>query len=154
MIIIFGTRSQEQVIRQGNFYCPSCDAERRYSLIEVSSYFTLFFAPIFKTSSGSRFVKCQSCQKTFSDNVFDAAPPNPTERIARQFFQKANSGIPISIVKQTLINSGIDPEELQAAIAGTFNKSDIKSCVKCNLHYLDSVDNCSNCGSELYYCNK
>lgn len=65
MILIFGTKNREKVVREGKFHCHRCDTPRPYARKEVSQWFTLFFLPIFSFGEKSVLLECDVCHRTY-----------------------------------------------------------------------------------------
>ena len=61
IMIIWGSKAKESQIASGTFFCPNCMADSPYSHMRVSRYFTLYFIPLFPTSTLGEYVRCCSC---------------------------------------------------------------------------------------------
>jgi hypothetical protein len=68
-MIIWGSKAKESEIAAGTFFCPNCMADSAYSHMRVSRYFTLYFIPLFSTSTLGEYVRCRSCNVELSDVV-------------------------------------------------------------------------------------
>lgn len=68
-MIIFGVRSIFHVIFTGMFFCPRCQRQSHYNLIQPRRWFTLFFIPIFPYSVQENHVHCTSCNSDFFPEV-------------------------------------------------------------------------------------
>jgi len=73
-MIIWGSTSREKNIEEGDFFCPGCRAMQPYDLIEVKRYFTLYFIPLFPTSTLGAYVKCDGCGGQFNEEILDIDP--------------------------------------------------------------------------------
>jgi hypothetical protein len=61
-MIIWGSKAKEEEIPGGVFYCPVCQADSPFQRIRVSRYFTLYFIPLFPTSTLGEYIRCGSCR--------------------------------------------------------------------------------------------
>ncbi len=68
-MIIWGSKAVEKVRDRSTFYCPSCQACATCSLIDVKRYFTLYFIPLFPTSTLGSYVRCDTCAREFDPGV-------------------------------------------------------------------------------------
>ncbi len=65
MFIIWGSATRSRTVREGAFYCPHCRAHTPYQEQVVKEYFTLFFVPVFPTSTLDELIACQQCGFSF-----------------------------------------------------------------------------------------
>ncbi|WP_395738155.1 zinc-ribbon domain-containing protein [Prosthecobacter sp.] len=68
-MIIWGSKAKEARVSTGNFFCPQCMAASTYSHMRVSRYFTLYFIPLFPTSTLGEYVRCNGCQGEMTRSV-------------------------------------------------------------------------------------
>ena len=68
-MIIWGSNTKERTVGSGVFFCPSCRLDAAYDHIRVSSYFTLYFIPLFATSTLGEAVGCKSCGSQFNMEI-------------------------------------------------------------------------------------
>lgn len=68
-LIIFGTTGIRSTIKEGNFLCPQCLAERRYKHKKVTQFFTLYFIPLIPLGNKGEYVECQTCRNTYIERV-------------------------------------------------------------------------------------
>lgn len=61
-MIIWGSKAKEAQIATGTFFCPHCMVDVGYSHMRVSRYFTLYFIPLFPTSTLGEYVRCNGCR--------------------------------------------------------------------------------------------
>jgi len=76
-MIIWGSKAKETTSAEGTFFCPGCLADTRYVTVRLSRYFTLYFIPLFPTSTLAEHVHCLLCTGDFRMSVLSA----PRERI-------------------------------------------------------------------------
>ena len=74
-LIIWGTRGQENVAGQGQFWCPGCSQSVPYVHKKIQRYFTLYFIPLFPTSTVAEFIECQYCRGKFQLGVLQMGMP-------------------------------------------------------------------------------
>lgn len=72
MLIIWGSKGIVQNIGSGTFHCPAEGTDRGYFHQKARRWFTLFFIPLFPTSTLGEYVECASCSTTYYPSVLDA----------------------------------------------------------------------------------
>ena len=72
--IIFGTRGVRSTIKEGQFYCPQCDAQTRYKHKKVTQFFTLYFIPLIPLGNKGQYVECMSCRNTYIERILQMRP--------------------------------------------------------------------------------
>ena len=72
VLIIWGFRGIVQNIGGGTFHCPAEGADREYFHQKARRWFTLFFIPLFPTSTLGEYVECASCSNTYYPSVLEA----------------------------------------------------------------------------------
>jgi hypothetical protein len=155
-MIIWGSKGRFVTIGEGSFFCPSCEAVRRYKHQQAGRYFTLYFIPLFKTKSLGDFVECQTCKMTFKPEVLTLSKELEEQRRLQKELKGAiaaitselDSGVPIEAVAKSLMDSGVDQEGAARIVYGA-SGGQIRSCTACNLNYKSSVAYCSVCGQPL-----
>lgn len=68
-MIIWGSKAKESQIASGTFFCPNCKSDAPYAHMRVSRYFTLYFIPLFPTSTLGAYVRCGACQVQLQDVI-------------------------------------------------------------------------------------
>ncbi len=147
-MIIWGSTGREKVLARGQFYCPSCDAERNYKHIKLSRWFTLYFIPLFPTEKLAEYVQCQGCQGNFKPEVLEYEPPSQGERIVYSLRADLDSGTPVQMAQRKLTNAGMDPETAQKFVMLALGDAS-RTCPDCDLIFRETVTHCSGCGREL-----
>ena len=74
LLTLFGTKDRRKVEAQGQFVCPRCRVDRRYEVISLREWFTLFFIPILPTANEEGrdyFVECRTCNSTYDPDVLE-----------------------------------------------------------------------------------
>ena len=150
MIIIFGTKVRYKTIAAGQFYCPQCKTKRDYELRQARNYFALYFIPIVPLGKAGEFVTCLTCGTNFQPDVLSMPVPSntPIDRLAREAQADLDSGTPIEMTRQKLINTGLSRdlvEQVMAQAAG----ADRKRCPADGLTYRSNVQRCAQCGAQL-----
>ena len=82
MFILFGTKAREKDVGSGQFYCPRCRTNRRYTHRRASRYFTLYFIPLIPMGKLGEYVECGECGGRFDPQVLDI-DPDRIEKAAR-----------------------------------------------------------------------
>lgn len=68
-MIIWGSRAKDTTIGRSGFFCPACKNQTSYSHQRVARYFTLYFIPLFPTSTLGEYVRCGTCQTQMRPEV-------------------------------------------------------------------------------------
>jgi hypothetical protein len=68
-MIIWGSTGREKAIGTTQFYCPKCRAPAWGTQVRASRYFTLYFIPLFPTSTLGEYVRCEHCRGEFNNSV-------------------------------------------------------------------------------------
>lgn len=80
-MIIYGTKSIENVVKSGKFHCPNCKREQNYRLKRYKRYFHLFFIPLFSTADLGDELECCYCHTSYVPgsilNEDEYTPQNP-----------------------------------------------------------------------------
>lgn len=66
-MIIWGSKAKTHETGTGQFFCPNCMSDTRCHHMRVSRYFTLYFIPLFPTSTLAQYVRCGHCHTEFSE---------------------------------------------------------------------------------------
>lgn len=150
MIIIFGSKVRYKTIGAGQFYCPQCQARRDYELRQARNWFSLYFIPVIPLNQLGEFVTCLTCGTNFKKDVLSMPLPanNPLDRMAREAQADMDSGTPIEMVRQKLINTGLSRELAEQVIAQAAGP-DRRSCPNDQLTYRVGVQRCARCGALL-----
>jgi tellurite resistance protein len=73
-MIIWGSKAITGKTGGGNFNCPMCAAPKPFEQKRVRRFFTLYFIPLFPTSTLGEYVECTGCQGTFEPAVLNYDP--------------------------------------------------------------------------------
>ena len=68
-MIIWGSTTKNNIMEQGEFYCPRCRGICGYLHRCVQQYFTLYFIPLFPTNALGEYIECQKCGGTFDPAI-------------------------------------------------------------------------------------
>lgn len=107
-MIIWGSKGITGTTAQGNFNCPVCSSSQPYEQKRVRRFFTLYFIPIFPTSTLGEYVECRRCQGTFEPGILSYDPALESRR-AEALYMTAVKSIMIHIC---LADGTIDPDEV------------------------------------------
>ena len=147
-IIIFGTRERNVELDSGQFYCSQCDATRPYKRYRAATYFTLFFIPLFRVQDRGEYVECQVCQHRFRPEALAGQPPSPIERLLAPTRADLESGTPVQMAQQKLINASVDVNTARTIVDRALGPGRV-SCLSCGLSYHERMRHCSSCGAPL-----
>ena len=150
MIIIFGNKVRYKTLSIGQFYCPQCKTQRTYEQRQARNWFSIYFIPLIPLNHLGEFVTCQTCGTNFPLDVLNLTPPanTPLDRMAREARADMDSGTPIEMVRQKLINTGLSRELVEQTIAQAAGP-DRKHCPTDALTYRATVERCAQCGAQL-----
>jgi hypothetical protein len=70
-MIIWGSTGKQKTIGEEPFFCPRCRTEATGEHVRVSRYFTLYFIPLFPTSTLGEYIRCDECAGEFDMSVLD-----------------------------------------------------------------------------------
>ncbi|MBN1429725.1 MAG: zinc-ribbon domain-containing protein [Anaerolineae bacterium] len=156
-MIIFGTRVRHKHIGEGEFFCPKCQANRRYAHKQAVRSFTLYFIPIFPIQQLGEFIECQTCGVTLEPAARQTRQ-KPAARLpsAQQDLgsmmnsikSRLDKGFPVEHMIRELTAANLDLEIARGAVQGAIGKN-VKVCEKCNLAYSPAAGQCAECGREL-----
>jgi hypothetical protein len=147
-MIIFGTRVREKLISSGQFECPHCQTRRPYEHRRMAKYFALYFIPIFKTSDLGDYVECQECHNKYKPEVLTYQEPTPAERIMASIKTELDSGLPLHMARQRLIQAGLTAIDAERVVQGAAGENPV-TCPKCGFIYKRTIISCNNCGTKL-----
>ncbi len=150
MIILFGTKTRFTMLSTGQFDCPQCKARRDYELRKARDYFTLYFIPLFPVHTRGEFVTCLTCGTNFQKEVLSMPMPatTPLDRMAIDARQDMDSGTPVEMARQKLINMGLKLDLVDQTIEAAAGP-DRRVCPNDALTYRSTVDRCARCGALL-----
>jgi len=93
-----------------------------------------------------------NCVLNFQKDVLSLPIPSntPLDRLAREAQADLDSGTPIEMARQKLINTGLNRDLVEQVIAQAAGP-DRKHCPADNLTYRATVQRCAQCGTQLEY---
>ncbi len=150
-MIVFGTRNRSKTLDSGQFFCPRCQAQRRYDRKQARPYFALYFIPIFPVGEGREYIECQTCGAAFETRVLNAKRAKPASDLAGQMNRVKDqlaAGTPVEYVVRDLTAAGLE-WAVARAIVDTQAGADRKTCETCGLDYTSAVEVCTVCHSPL-----
>lgn len=108
-LIIFGTRGVTTTEESGDFYCPSCDAKKKYDKKKVRRFFTLYFIPIIPLDTVGEYVECRSCACTYKPAVLTFDPEEHDKKLEAEF----KAAIKRVMVLMMLADKKIEESEIE-----------------------------------------
>ncbi len=78
MFIMWGFKVMFRSVGEGEFHCPGCGVDRRYSLRRARRWFTLFFIPVIPLKEVGSVIECSTCHRRFSEEVLSLPTANET----------------------------------------------------------------------------
>ena len=86
-MIIWGSKTRFIPVSQGSFSCPACASSQPFTMMAAKRYFTLYFIPLFPTSTLGNFVRCNACSGEFHSDILSMTPEKlaeAAEKVTRQ----------------------------------------------------------------------
>ena len=158
LFILFGTRSRQRKLDEGEFYCPFEHAQRRYHLKKASQWFTLYFIPLFPFRQLGEFVECQSCGRAYDTKVLHLKPetvqantpsrPKPVH-LMNNMAEHLHNGMPIEFLVRDLTATGLDRDLVLKMVDDAIGSNRVR-CQLCGLSYAPSVTTCAECGEPVH----
>ncbi len=108
-MIIWGSKAITGTLGAGNFNCPVCAVNRPYDQKRVRRFFTLYFIPLFPTSTLGQYVECRGCQGTFEPNILSYDPAAEVQKTEALFM----SAVKQIMIHVCLADGSIDDEEVK-----------------------------------------
>jgi hypothetical protein len=135
MIIIFGNKVRYKP-------CPPASSIVRSAkpgaseLRQARNWFALYFIPVFPLNQLGEAVTCLTCGMNFAKDVLSMPVPSntPLDRFTREAQSDMDSGTPIEMARQKLINTGLSRDLVDQVIAQAAGL-DRKRCPTDNLTY-------------------
>jgi len=82
--IIWGWRGVPSQLDVGEFFCPQCNCECEYRLMQSRTFFTIFFIPLIPLGRGERYVECTQCRQTYLEARLFRRTPRPRASTRRR----------------------------------------------------------------------
>lgn len=103
-MIIWGSRGRTSVMGSCEFNCPQCAEPKAGDRVQVRTFFTLYFIPLFPVGTQGTYVECGTCKGTYSEDILAY---DPAEEQA-----ETNSQILRIMILAALADQAIDEAEL------------------------------------------
>ncbi|WP_022703873.1 TerB family tellurite resistance protein [Pseudorhodobacter ferrugineus] len=113
--IVWGFKGRPSETAVGRFYCPDCGDHRNYRKMTVKRWFTLYWIPLFQTSTLGDYIECKTCKATYSEQVLNFDPITSQQKFEAAFAVAAKR----VMFKMALADGDIDAAEV-AQIAQAF----------------------------------
>ena len=107
-MIIWGSKPITGSTGAGQFNCPVCAQQHSYQQKRVRRFFTLYFIPLFPTSTLGQFVECSTCKGTFEPSVLTYDPGVEAQKVEALLM----TAIKQMMIHVCLADGSIDPEEV------------------------------------------
>ena len=155
-MIVFGSRVRHKRLGEGEFFCPKCQATRRYLHKKAVRYFTLYFIPVFPIQQLGEFVECQTCSVAFQPEArYTRARPAPAHHSPEDLAVLMNSvrprlekGYPVDYMIRDLAAASLDLDVARGLIDSAIGAAR-KTCPACGLSYASTAGACAECGGAL-----
>ena len=147
-MIIIGLNSRAKKVKSGSFDCPHCGKTRLYDHKRSKLYFSFFFIPLIPLKDQGEFIECQHCFRQYAVEILQRKPLTAVERHAFPIKIDLQSGTPIEMARQKLLNQGFASEFVEEVIEKAAGSSR-RSCPRCSRTYVKTIEKCAECGHLL-----
>lgn len=151
LFIIFGTKVRTQDVGEGEFFCPSCQKQRRYVRKKAKNYFALYFVPLFPVGDAGEIIECQHCGRSYNPDVLKQKLSKPQPDVARLLNTvkaRLENGYPVEYMIRDLTDDGIDLDVARNIINMAIGDRR-RACAQCDLTYAPNVMGCADCDRTL-----
>ena len=151
LFIVFGTKVKTETIAEGIFFCPSCQAQRKYVLKKGKHYFALYFVALFPIGDANEFVECQHCGRSYNRDVLKQKLSKPQPEVAKLLNNvkaRLENGYPVEYMIRDLTDDGIDLDVARNIVHMAIGDRR-KICPQCELTYAPTVLGCTDCDRTL-----
>jgi hypothetical protein len=151
LFIIFGTKVKTEIVGEGEFFCPSCQTQRKYVRKRGKNYFSLYFIALFPLSEAGEFIECQHCGRSYNPDVLKQKLSKPQPDVARllnSVKSRLENGYPVEYMIRDLTDDGIDLEVARNIVHMAIGDKR-KICPQCELTYAPNVLGCADCDRTL-----
>jgi hypothetical protein len=151
LFIVFGTKVKTETVGDGEFYCPSCQAQRKYLRKRAKNYFALYFVALFPIGEGGEFIECQHCGRSYNDDVLKQKLSKPQPNVAKLLNSvkaRLEDGYPVEYMVRDLTDDCIDLDVARNIISMAIGEKR-KICPQCDLTYAPNVLGCTSCDRTL-----
>ncbi|HLV34432.1 MAG TPA: zinc-ribbon domain-containing protein [Spirillospora sp.] len=151
LFIVFGTKVKTEIVGEGEFFCPSCQTQRKYVRKRGKNYFSLYFIPLFPLGDVGEFIECQHCGRSYNPDVLKQKLSKPQPDVARllnNVKSRLENGYPVEYMIRDLTDDGIDLEVARNIVHMAIGDKR-KICPQCELTYASNVLGCTDCDRTL-----
>ncbi len=152
--LIFGTGPRRERVDEGDFFCPHCQADRRYDRVRVRNFFRLYFVPLIPIGDEHEIIVCQTCGTGFDPQILTMDVPKPKRKVQPLAVQlntleeRLRAGTPIEYAVADLTAAGLDRDLANDNVERVIGAERV-SCPECGLTYAAGVSACAEDGAAL-----
>lgn len=107
-MIIWGSKGITRTTGDGTFNCPVCTSPQHFEQKRIRKFFTLYFIPLFPTSTLGEYVECRRCQGTFDPTIRNYDPAQESQQAEALFM----TAVKLIMVHMSLADGSVDPQEI------------------------------------------
>ena len=151
LFIVFGNKIRTQVTGEGEFFCPSCQKQRKYQRKKAKNYFSLYFVPLIPLNDAGEIIECQHCGRSYNPDVLKQKLSKPQPEVAKLLNSvktRLENGYPVEYMVRDLTDDGIDLDVARNIISMAIGDAR-KYCPDCDLTYAANVMGCADCDRTL-----
>jgi len=114
MLVIAGTKVEENRLDSGTFNCPNENSKQSYIHIRLEKKATAFFVPVAKMTDIGEYVECQSCGVTYEPAVLQIRTQEEIE-----------TALAVAIIRlaiEVILADGIVKDEERQAVINVANQ--------------------------------
>lgn len=108
-MIIWGSKGVTGTTGGGTFNCPVCAASQPYEQKRVRRFFTLYFIPLFPTSTLGEYIECRACEGTFETDILNYDPGLQSQQTEALFMVAVKQ----IMIRMCLADGIIDDSEVE-----------------------------------------
>jgi hypothetical protein len=69
VIILYGFRDRDLLVKSGSFECPNCRMQRFCKYRKIESWLTVFFLPFFSWELQAEYCQCDDRRRSFEEST-------------------------------------------------------------------------------------
>ncbi len=147
-MIIWGSRTWQEVVASSRFHCPKCNVIRCYQqkcTIMHPAWYS--FLP-FMSQIMDEFVECQTCGQTYRIEVLQYNPDSATDRLMLSVKYALESGMPAQALQEELVDSGMNVAGATRLVDSVGERQQ-RTCPDCGARQAGSLLRCKRCSGLL-----
>lgn len=108
MILFSKKKGVTTSIKQGDFYCPNCDASQHFKMKRVRRYLSFYQIPLIPMEALGEYVECLACLDTYKPKVLEQR----VELSPQEFQAEYHNAIKEIMIRILIADGRVDMNEL------------------------------------------